>query len=553
MRSRRVGVISMATAVCLTGLWRTGTELDRCRNDFLSTCLYGVHPVFRVGSQHNMTNFTSTQHQALQLQQCDNMISRSPFATSIVRVLRIRPDTITYAIPLWQLPNLLNVVYTYAPFWKGALENEKVKLNDVFMLFHRATFRRLVQGDPWPVVGQREARQICNFTQRVPYEGSFECALHVQAHRKNLTINWRRAGQHPRDVLQYATSPNASHTRARLSARCMCKRIGTRVMQNAPPASTSLAVLLAGQVRTLSEPAVLDNLRRDIVQHMGAIVFAHVSIEHTYSWHLHLANMSTRWKATDSGTHPRVDAIKRALMPVYMRVESDLDIVGHPKWAGSLHGQPGEADTLFFRWLLLRDALVSEEAVRGTRFAFVLRLRPDLVMRCRLSRDPTLWMGRFHAVQDADLAMLMRREAAQLALGIYTRAEKLPACLLKVELCVPALLAASGFAVAEVNGNFTAIVRSQAFCDGPVATAIQAKNMKCGRAFVGGSAKPWCSSTPLQAWAISRHVEKWMQLMNKTHSQLRRPASELPFSKFCRSCSALRQKSQQNLTLAGRS
>ena len=235
--------------MCLTGLWRNGTELDRCRDDFLRTCLDAVHPVFRVDSQYDMTNFTSTQQQALQLQLCDKMISRSPFATSIVRVLRIRPDTITHAIPLWQLPNLPNVVYTYAPFWHG-LENERVQLNDVFMLFHRALFRRLVQGEPWAVVSQREAHRICNFSQRVSYMGTFECALHVQARRKNLTIRWRRAGEHPSYVLHphlfagrlappriNTSATNASQHDAQLQRlRCGCRSITNQTIDRYIPA-----------------------------------------------------------------------------------------------------------------------------------------------------------------------------------------------------------------------------------------------------------------------------------------------------------------------------
>ena len=75
------------------------------------TCLDAVHPVFRVDSQYDMTNFTSTQQQALQLQLCDKMISRSPFATSIVRVAHTtRHDHSRDS--LGQLPNLPNVVYT---------------------------------------------------------------------------------------------------------------------------------------------------------------------------------------------------------------------------------------------------------------------------------------------------------------------------------------------------------------------------------------------------------------------------------------------------------
>jgi hypothetical protein len=104
------------------------------------------------------------------------------------------------------------------------------------------------------------------------------------------------------------------------------------------------------------------------------------------------------------------------------------------------------------------------------RFAFVLRMRPDLVVLCKLPRDPSPMFdddhdGRkphLHALISHDFAMLMRREALDAALTIYTHALDTFECRLKLELCVPARLIHAGFRVAQLYYG-SAIVRSQAY------------------------------------------------------------------------------------------
>lgn len=128
--------------------------------------------------------------------------------------------------------------------------------------------------------------------------------------------------------------------------------------------------------------------------------------------------------------------------------------------------------------------MLSEETARGRKFAFVLRLRPDTAPLCGLPRDPSSWLASgYAALIPDDLAVLMRRDAASIALDIYSRAEGLPACRLKFELCVPALLVESGFLVGDLSGGAFAIARSNGFCEDPSSLRYP-PNMRCGRSQV---------------------------------------------------------------------
>lgn len=122
-------------------------------------------------------------------------------------------------MPLWRLPNARDVVYTYAPFWAPAA-NARVQLNDVFMLFERRTFRRLAGGGPWRPVGRAEGARLCNFTGDARAHGTFECLLHAQAARRNLSLAWRAVGPHPRWVLHRRTSAARRAALARVRCRC---------------------------------------------------------------------------------------------------------------------------------------------------------------------------------------------------------------------------------------------------------------------------------------------------------------------------------------------
>ena len=307
---------------------------------------------------------------------------------------------------------------------------------------------------------------------------------------------------------------------------------------------SSCAILLAGQMRSLAEPDTLRALRRHVLDATNSSVFAHLNIEDNSSpsWAAHMIDHSNR---SDLGVHAsRVHAVRRSLNPIYMRIEPDWFVVQHPRWVGSLRGQPGEQDILFFRWLILREAMEAEETARGRKFKLVLRLRPDTVPLCELPRDLASW-GADALISD-DIAVLMRREVASVALDIYSHAEALPACRLKFELCVPALLESEGFSVFDLRptstcGGAFAIVRSQSFCDDPASLSYP-PNMRCGRTqlsrvLLAKEPLPRCGDVlKPRRWAQDELVTHYMQQRKWTQAMLRQPAQELPFSKYCRSC-----------------
>ena len=105
-----------------------------------------------------------------------------------------------------------------------------------------------------------------------------------------------------------------------------------------------------------------------------------------------------------------------------------------------------------------------------------------------------------------------RREAAPVALSIYTRAVELFECRLKLELCVPALLIHAGYRVAHLFYG-AAIVRSQAYCDDAGASKALATNpkMRCGRHYLSHP-QPWpaCDAhAPVAYYNLSENVDFW--------------------------------------------
>ena len=97
------------------------------------------------------------------------------------------------------------------------------------------------------------------------------------------------------------------------------------------------------------------------------------------------------------------------------------------------------------RWSLLYNAMVDKEKSSAAQFEFVLRLRPDMrpdsLLHCVLT-PISLDLAGYDAVQDNDFALLLRRDAANVALTAYEQANRMAHCQLKVELCVSAILMA---------------------------------------------------------------------------------------------------------------
>ena len=196
-------------------------------------------------------------------------------------------------------------------------------------------------------------------------------------------------------------------------------------------AARPVAVLLAGQARTLREPQVRQELLRNVVRPTSAALFAHISPQHDYApWHNYSFVADAGDPEDDLAT-----ALHREFDPLpYLRVEPDEQVIrrrqqsngGSNRWYGAIPWLE-RPSVLFFRWVLLLEALEVDERRRANRYGVVLRLRPDLVLTCQLPADPLTMLGGYDVVQHGDLALFMRREAASIALSMYQQAARVAA------------------------------------------------------------------------------------------------------------------------------
>ena len=255
-------------------------------------------------------------------------------------------------------------------------------------------------------------------------------------------------------------------------------------MQHDRP-SHQLAVLLAGQARTFLEPRVRQQLLNAV---SSSSLFAHLSTEHSYAeWH----NFSVPVSPAPALTANRLTASLRREFRgklAYSRVESDEEVSTSSRWIGPVAGM---FSALFLRWLLLDVALQHEEHRRGSLFRFVLRLRPDLVLLCSVPSDLAAWMGDHDALQQGDWALLMKRRAADLALGAYLHANLTYFCSHRIEACVPSLLVSRNYSVASVKG-FAWVVRPETFCS--ALSGKLSESLGCGRGVIGRQPRAPCTS-----------------------------------------------------------
>jgi hypothetical protein len=186
----------------------------------------------------------------------------------------------------------------------------------------------------------------------------------------------------------------------------------------------------------------------------------------------------------------------------------------------------------------LSKAMVAFEAVRAQPFSFVLRLRPDALLSCKLPSSPLVMLGSYSAVIDKDVALLVRRrpsltpqprpgcpktihdtlpiaflfqarrEAATMGLSVYRIAATSELCAFKRELCVGAVLMHNGISVGAMKPG-AVIVRPQALC--PVfqskAFALDS-TVSCGREYLSRRSRYFCREPP-QLWNLSRRVQYW--------------------------------------------
>lgn len=281
-----------------------------------------------------------------------------------------------------------------------------------------------------------------------------------------------------------------------------------------PTQHSCVALLLAGQSRTLSESQVRRDLITSVVRPTRAVLFAHLSAEHEYDvWH----NFST---SSEASADSLVDIIRAEFHPVaFLRVENDREVQRHPSWSGVLQ-RPQRFSVLFFRWLLLHKALANEETRRGSRFEIILRMRPDLIVSCSLPLDVGAWMRGYSALQHGDVMLIAQRDAAEVALHTYVHANASALCALKAELCVPGLLAAHNFSLATLTPGTVSVVRPAAFCIQPHLQARLPEWLSCGRAALGRAKLP-CAA-PTRSWNLTEHVKYWRDWRRSQRTSARR-------------------------------
>ena len=198
-----------------------------------------------------------------------------------------------------------------------------------------------------------------------------------------------------------------------------------------------------------------------VVQPSNAAVFAHLSPEESpAAWHFGpVGGRSDPSQVAPAATAALsagfAAAFRREFRPVFFELVADAELQGHRRWAGELLGSVRAQSALYFRWLLLHDAVERREAAAARRFAYVLRLRPDILPGCAL-RPPSvaqLLEPGLDAVALSDQLVLLRRSAVRVALRAYVAAPASPHCRLAPELCVDALLLLANLARARPAGK----------------------------------------------------------------------------------------------------
>ena len=269
--------------------------------------------------------------------------------------------------------------------------------------------------------------------------------------------------------------------------------------------NSSLAVLIAGQIRAFVEPQVQLEVYRTAVSATSAAVFAHLSPEHSYApWHHR--GISPEPRLNQSTIRLLIRTVRMLFHPIFLSVEADRALASHSRWVGDLKEDSAGGSALAFRWLLLYDAMSSAEAKRGRIFLYVLRLRPDALLLCQLA-NPLVMLGNYSAVVDKDVALLARREAASVGLAAYHLASETKACELKRELCVPAVLLRHGFSVGVMRPG-AVIVRPKSLCQALQSGSFTLdSSVSCGRQQLA-LLRPFCRESP-RLWNLTRGTLYW--------------------------------------------
>ena len=193
------------------------------------------------------------------------------------------------------------------------------------------------------------------------------------------------------------------------------------------------AVLLSGELRTFY-PTLASNFVANVLHPLRpADVFMHVSLRWTVaSW----SNMSGIPKPPMALPASVLDAVRDLLQPVWLKVADSDDVIS--------------AQYVFVRWAGLHAALVAHEQDHGFTFGHILRVRPDLVYHCLLSRQ---WLRQITLpLLSWDVFASFPRSFADV---ILTRAADTFECTTRIELCVPgAIVHVANSSYFEVPANY---------------------------------------------------------------------------------------------------
>lgn len=185
------------------------------------------------------------------------------------------------------------------------------------------------------------------------------------------------------------------------------------------PAHASVAVCMAGQLRSLHQPKVLDNFRRHIVMRLRPVLFLHASRER--SSHSMAAHDRSKVGRT---TSEEFEWILTRLRPVGVRLMDDSVLLRAHNLTRRGDGVKcyySSCPTLLLRFAGCAEDIERYETESRRQLPWILRTRPDLMWSCALPPLATWPMGRQVAWIYRDFIALYSRGVGLRALRLLDR------------------------------------------------------------------------------------------------------------------------------------
>lgn len=195
------------------------------------------------------------------------------------------------------------------------------------------------------------------------------------------------------------------------------------------PSMERVACVVAGETRTIA--ATASSLRQNVVGPLDADVFLHVSDIFSVSWWVHPATAEK--PPHNITTAQQVRVVLATLSPVSYTVRQNLK--------------------LFERWRLAYQTVEAYEAAHGWEYAWIVRVRPDLIYACAMSRS-FLNSLRHRPFMQHDVIAVLPRSLARTAME---RAGETFECKVRPELCVHSALVRLANASLWISSNTSQI------------------------------------------------------------------------------------------------